>query len=65
MWLEKYAAAAILFSMTIGIYNDWRYPEFLDLNFRETAVAFEHAAPGTRVTILINPNWHMQLTKKR
>jgi hypothetical protein len=33
--------------MTIGIYNDWRHPEFLDLNFRETAVAFERAAPGS------------------
>jgi hypothetical protein len=60
----KYTALVILLLMSIGIYKDWRYPEFLDLNFRETALQFEHAAPGTRVTFLVNPNWHMQLTKK-
>jgi hypothetical protein len=62
--IAKYAAVVILLLMSFGIYKDWRYPEFLDLNFRETALEFEHAAPGTRVTFLLNPDWQMQLTKK-
>jgi hypothetical protein len=37
----------------------------MDLGFREFAADFERAAPGTRITIPINPmNWEMQFTKR-
>jgi hypothetical protein len=50
--------------MPIGIVRDWRYPPFLDFDFKEIAAVFDRAAPGTKFIISINPHWQMQLTKK-
>jgi hypothetical protein len=61
----RYAALALLTLLAIGIYRDWIYRPFPDLDFREFAADFERATPGTRITIPINPlTWEMQFTKR-
>jgi hypothetical protein len=50
-----------------GIWRDWRIPPLDNLHFSQEAAAFEAAAPGTQVTIPLNPptgEWYMVLTKK-
>jgi hypothetical protein len=50
-----------------GIWRDWRIPPLTNLHFPQQAAAFEAAAPGTLVTIPLNPpseEWYMVLTKK-
>jgi hypothetical protein len=60
----RYLALAFLMLLPVGIYRDWRYPQFVDLQFQSFAAAFERATPGTRIAIPINPvGWEMQLTK--
>ena len=60
----RYAAIAVLMVVPVGIYRDWRHPRFVDLHFASFAADFERAAPGTRITIPINPvGWEMQLVK--
>jgi len=60
----RHAALAILLLMPIGIFRDWRYRPFLDMDFKGFAAAFERAAPGTKFVVSINPDWEMYLTKK-
>jgi len=60
----RYIAMALLLLMPIGIYRDWHYPAFVDYHFQEYADKFEHAPPGTKMTIPINPGWSMKLTKR-
>jgi hypothetical protein len=61
----RYAALALLALLPIGIYRDWIYRPFPDLDFREFAADFERARPGTRMIIPINPvTWEMQITKR-
>jgi hypothetical protein len=61
----RYTALAVLALLPIGVYRDWHYRPFMDLGFREFAADFERAAPGTKITIPINPvNWEMQFTKR-
>lgn len=54
--------------MCIGIAADWRYPAYKDLQFPGYAQQFAAAAPGTIVTIPLNPvnanNWAVQLVKQ-
>jgi hypothetical protein len=59
-------AVALLLLLPIGIYQDWSYPPFIDLDFSKYAAEFEQAPPGTTVTIPVNPNsmWNLQLTKR-
>lgn len=59
----RYLGVALLVFSPIGIYQDWRYPKFQNLNFKEYAVEFEHAPPGTKMTIPINPGWELNVTK--
>jgi hypothetical protein len=61
-WL-RYSVVALLLLLPIGIYRDWHYPRFADLHFPKYAHQFEQAPSGTKVTIPINPNWSMELTK--
>jgi hypothetical protein len=49
--------------LPVGICRDWQYKPFIDMNFQDAATAFEGAPPGTTISIPINPNWHMRLTK--
>ena len=64
----RWMAGPVLFLLPIGIIEDWRYPAFKDLHFREYAERFEAAPSGTTMSIPINPagatNWTMDLTKK-
>lgn len=64
----RWLAGAVLLLLPIGIIEDWRYPAFKDLHFREYAARFEAAPSGTMMTIPINPvgaaNWKMELTKR-
>ncbi len=60
----RYFAVGLLLLLPIGIYQDWRYPQFADLDFPKHAVEFEQAPPGTQVTIPINPSMLMKLTKR-
>jgi len=60
-----YMAIACLSLLPIGIYQDWRYPRFIDYHFRQYAEQFERAPSGTTMTIPINPpSWSIRLTKK-
>ncbi len=60
----RYAALAILLLLPVGIFRDWYYPPFADLDFPAFAEAFKQSTPGTKCTILLNPpGWEMQLTK--
>jgi hypothetical protein len=61
----RYLALAILLLLPIGIYEDWRYPPYKETHFREAAAQFERAAPGTKITLPVNPTgWQMELVKK-
>jgi len=57
------SAAVLLLLLTIGICRDWRYPPFVNYGFQDYATAFERAPSGTKITIPINPDWKMELTK--
>jgi hypothetical protein len=62
----RYLAVALLLLMPIGIYRDWKYPRFKDLNFKMYAAKFESAPSGTKMTIPINPGppgWELEITK--
>jgi hypothetical protein len=59
----RYLGVALLLLLPIGVYQDWSYPEFKDLNFKEYAAEFERAPSGTRMSIPINPGWVLELTK--
>jgi len=60
----RYLAFAFLLLLPVGVYRDWRYPQFADLHFQSYAAQFEQAAAGTRMTIPINPvGWEMQLVR--
>jgi hypothetical protein len=59
----RFAAIAVLALLPIGIVRDWRYKPFVDYNFKAFAADFERAAPGTTVTIPINPDWQLILIK--
>jgi len=62
--ITRTAACAMLLALPIGIVTDWHYRSFADLHFRRYARVFEEAAPGTHVTIPINPpGWSMELSK--
>jgi len=60
----RYASIAILVFLPYGIVKDWSDPKFQDLSFSRYAKEFEIAAPGTEVTIPVNPDWEMKLIKK-
>ena len=57
-------AAALLLLTPIGIYQDWQYPPFKDLNFPKYAAEFKTAESGREVSIPINPDWEMRLKKR-
>jgi hypothetical protein len=59
----RYSALAILLLLPIGICRDWRYKPFEDLHFQEYVAEFNRAAPGTQITIPLNPDWSMRLIK--
>jgi hypothetical protein len=59
----RYSATAVLALLPIGIVRDWRYKPFVDYNFKSFAADFERAAPGTTVSIPINPDWQLVLMK--
>jgi hypothetical protein len=62
--LRKFAVALLLL-FPIGVYQDWNYPPFDDLDFPRYAAQFEQAPAGTKIVIPINPNrgWNLELTK--
>jgi hypothetical protein len=63
----RYLGGALLLLLPIGIYKDWRYPAFKNLNFKEYAAKFERAPSGTSMSIPINPGppgWVLQITKR-
>jgi hypothetical protein len=59
----RYFAVALLCLLPIGILADWTYPPFKDYHFRKYAEVFHYVAPGTTVSIPINPGMMMQITK--
>jgi hypothetical protein len=63
MKFARYGAIAVLALLPIGIIRDWRYKPFVDYNFKAFAADFERAAPGTTVSIPINPDWQLILIK--
>ena len=62
----RYVAVGLLALLPIGVWRDWRYKPFVDYDFRAFAADFERSAPGTTMTVPINPGfgWTMQLTKR-
>jgi hypothetical protein len=65
--IPRWIAAVLLLMLPLGIFRDWRYPDFADLHFKEYAARFEAASPGTKIEIPLNPinaaHWTMELTK--
>jgi len=59
----RYSAIALLMLLPIVILSDWEYKPFVDYDFKAFAAEFEKAAPGTTVSIPINPNWRLVLIK--
>ena len=59
----RYSAIAVLVLLPIGILRDWKYKPFVDYDFKAFAADFERAAPGTTVSIPINPDWQLVLIK--
>jgi hypothetical protein len=64
MRFARFGALIVLALLPIGIWRDWQYKPFVDYDFKAFAADFERAAPGTKVSIPINPNWQMVLTKR-
>lgn len=63
--IVRATAVLILLLLATGIRLDWRHSPFVDLHFRTYARTFETAAPGTHITIPINPaGWSMELSKR-
>ncbi len=62
--IPRCAALIVLLSLPIGIWRDWYFRPFPDMDFKKYAAQFERAAPGTQVTIPIHPMWVMELTKR-
>jgi hypothetical protein len=58
-------AVVLLLLFPIGVYQDWNYPPFNDLDFSYHAAEFEQAPAGTKIVIPINPSagWAIELTK--
>jgi hypothetical protein len=57
-------SAALMCVMCFGIVRDWQRPPFEETAFEQSARSFEKAAPGTIVTIPLNPTgWSMRLQK--
>jgi hypothetical protein len=65
--VPRWIAGLLLLFLPLGIVRDWRYPDFVDLHFREYASKFEQSPPGTKISIPLNPvnaaHWTMELTK--
>jgi hypothetical protein len=59
----RYLGVALLLMLPYGIYQDWSYPEFKNLNFKEHAAEFERKPSGTRIKIPVNPAFTLELTK--
>jgi hypothetical protein len=60
----RWISAALLCVMCFGVVRDWQRPPFGETAFEQSARSFEEAAPGTIVTIPLNPKgWSMQLEK--
>jgi hypothetical protein len=56
--------AALTVAVVQGDVRSWRYPAYADLRPADQAAVLEAAAPGTLVTIPINPpGWVMQLRR--
>jgi hypothetical protein len=62
-WL-RYFVIVLLSFLPFGIVHDWRYPAYADLDFQHYAAQFEQAPVGTKITIPINPNMNMEITKR-
>lgn len=67
--IPRYGAAILLLLLPVGIYRDYQYRPFRDLQFQKFAADFEKAAPGTPFAIPINPvipgyDWSLRLTKR-
>jgi hypothetical protein len=61
----RYAALLLLALLPIGIYRDWVYRPFPDKDFHQFVAEFERAAPGTEISIPINPvSWEMHFIKR-
>jgi len=60
----RYCAIGLLLLLPIGIFQDWHYPAFEDLDFPRYAAQFEQASPGTKIKIPINPGMTMEITKR-
>ena len=52
----------LLLMVSYGIPGDWSYPHYTPLSWSAAVTKVEHAKPGTKVTIPINPEgWTMTL----
>jgi len=56
--------ALLALTLCVGIVRDFRLPARADTAFRQRAIDFEQAPPGTTVTFPLNPaGWTMTLTR--
>lgn len=65
-WVAK-AGAVVLLAITVlvGIPSDWRYPPYQNEHWPAQVSRLENAAPGTVVTIPLDPpGWRMRLRKR-
>jgi hypothetical protein len=61
--LLRFSAIALLLLTPRGMASDWVYPPFRDLSFPKYAGEFRDSPAGTVLTIPINPDWQMSLSK--
>jgi len=65
--IPRRVAGLLLLLLPLGIVRDWRYPDYANLHFQESAAKFEASPPGTKMVIPLNPvndsHWKMELTK--
>ncbi len=62
--VAKYLSASLLIISLYGVVKDFRIDPLKDLDFKTRAAEFENAPSGTVLSIPINPDWKMELTKK-
>jgi hypothetical protein len=61
----RVAATVAVLLMLQGVVRDWEVPPFPDTGFPQHAAAFEHARPGTPISVPLWPyGWYLRVIKK-
>lgn len=63
-WLRWTIASVVAACFMVGLVSQWRYPPYVDDHPAAYESQLRAAAPGTTLTIPLNPNWAMVLVRR-